>query len=223
MLDIFTDILDRTDLKHIHSLIEQDSFVDGRKTAGFRAKQVKKNEQMDSGSDAKKELNKLVIDRLMASTEFQRFAFPKKIRPPLISRYNPGMEYGYHVDDALMGKNPKTRTDISVTVFLNNPDDYEGGELEMDSPFGPQTIKLPAGCAVAYPSLTLHRVAPVTKGERLVAVTWLESYIRDPHKREILRDLDLVRRALHKSKKDAPETDLAFKSYANLQRMWSET
>ncbi len=223
MLEIFTDILSRSDLKHIRSLLSDDAFIDGKKTAGFRAKQVKNNEQMESGSDAKKELNKLVIDRLRGSNEFQKFAFPKKIRNPLISRYSEGMEYGYHVDDALMGGIQKSRTDVSVTVFLNNPDDYDGGELEMDSPFGPQTIKLPAGCAVAYPSLTLHRVAPVTKGERLVAVTWVESYIRDPQKREILHDIDKVRRALHKTDKSAPETDLAFKTYANLQRMWAET
>lgn len=204
-------------------MIQEEGFVDGRKTAGFRAKKVKKNEQLDRNFEAKGTINKLVLDALKKNDQFRRATFFKKIQNPLISRYQTGMEYGYHVDDALMGSGDKCRTDISVTVFLNEPGDYDGGSLEIESPFGPQSIKLPAGCAVYYPSSTLHRVEPVTKGERLVAVTWLQSHIRDVSQREILCDLDTIRRKLHAADPKGKEADLAFKSYANLLRRWSDT
>jgi PKHD-type hydroxylase len=223
MLDYIPDLIDRKTIKSIKSMIQDDGFVDGRKTAGFRAKNVKKNEQLDRNFAAKNDLNKIVLDSLKSNDQFRRTTFFKKIQDPLISRYKSGMEYGYHVDDALMGSSTKSRTDISVTVFLNDPGDYEGGSLEIESPFGPQSIKLPAGCAVYYPSSTLHRVEPVTKGERLVAVTWLQSYIRDVAQREILCDLDTIRRKLHTTDPKGTEADLAFKTYANLLRRWSDT
>ena len=157
------------------------------------------------------------------SSEFQRFAIPKTIQRPLISRYREGMNYGRHVDDALMGGASKTRTDLSVTLFLNDPADYEGGELVIESPMGEEEIKLPAGAAVVYPSGALHRVAPVTRGERIAAVTWVESHVRDPQRREILHDLEVIRTRLSKTAPESRETDLAFKTYANLLRMWAET
>jgi PKHD-type hydroxylase len=132
------------------------------------------------------------------------------------------MDYGLHVDDAIMGRGDRVRSDLSVTVFLSNTEDYAGGELEMASPYGPQEVKLPAGSAVVYPSSTLHRVKPVTEGERLAAVTWVQSYVADPARREILYDVDKVRRRLMNAEPDAEETDIAFKVYANLLRMWSD-
>lgn len=223
MLEIFPDILSRGELKAIRKALDADEFVDGRKTAGFRAKQVKNNQQMAGNAAAKDNLNKLVIGALRNSEPFRNFAFPRTIRNPLISRYGVGMEYGFHVDDALMGPGgKKSRTDLSVTVFLNDPSEYDGGALEMTSPFGPQTVKLPAGSAVSYPSSTLHRVEPVSRGERLVAVTWVQSYVRDPAQREILSDMDSIRRKLHADAPDGKETDLAFKTYANLLRSWSD-
>ena len=140
----------------------------------------------------------------------------------MISRYQGGMNYGFHVDDALMAGNPRLRSDISITVFLNDPGDYEGGELIIASPFGEQEVKLPAGAAVVYPSATLHQVAPVTSGARLAAVTWARSYVRDAAQREMLADLLAVQRKIAEVAPDAPETDLAFKTHSNLLRMWSE-
>ena len=164
----------------------------------------------------------IILDGLKRSTEFNRVVLPRKIQTPLLSRYKPGMEYGLHVDDALMGNEGQYRTDVSVTVFLNQPYDYEGGELEIHSPFGIETLKCPAGSAITYPSSTLHRVTPVTKGQRLAAVTWVQSKIRDPFQRELLHDLDRIRRKLSNVCAEAEETDLAFKTYANLLRAWSD-
>ncbi len=222
MLTCIPDILDWTEIKKIRAAVAESEFQDGKKTAGYRAKRVKHNLQMDRSSEAAKAVKAIILTGLRRNPTFQRVALPKTIRPPLISRYREGMNYGLHVDDAMMGGSPKERTDISVTVFLSDPGDYDGGETVMNSPFGEQEIKLPAGAAVIYPSSTLHRVAPVTRGERLAAVTWLQSYVRDPAKREILHDVYQMREKLAKLHPDDEESDLAFKTYANLLRMWSE-
>ena len=222
MLTCIPDILDWTEIKKIRAAIAESEFEDGKKTAGYRAKRVKHNLQMDRSSEAAKAVKAIILTGLRRNPTFQRVALPKTIRPPLISRYREGMNYGLHVDDAMMGGSPKERTDISVTVFLSDPGDYDGGETVMNSPFGEQEIKLPAGAAVINNSSTLHRVAPVTRGERLAAVTWLQSYVRDPAKREILHDVYQMRETLAKLHPDDEESDLAFKTYANLLRMWSE-
>ena len=222
MLTKIDSVLDAPALEKIRRALAQGAFVDGQKTAGFRAKRVKHNEQLNPKDDSRKQIDKMVIDALRRSAEFQRAALPRSIQRPLFSRYSSGMDYGLHVDDALMGSGTKLRSDLSVTVFLSDPDDYQGGELEMASPFGPQEVKLPAGCAVVYPSSTLHRVKPVTGGERLAAVTWVQSFVADPARREVLYDLDRIRRRLGSVDPDGAETDLSFKTYANLLRMWSD-
>ena len=223
MLVCIPDVLSPSQVKHVRDWMDAADFVDGKTTAGFRAKRVKKNEQVGRNLPERSDIDKIVLDGLKASREFNRVVMPRKIQRPLLSRYKVGMEYGLHVDDALMGAEGEFRTDVSVTVFLNQPYDYEGGELEIHSPFGIEGHKAPAGSAIVYPSSTLHRVTPVTKGERLAAVTWVQSKIRDPFQREILHDLDLIRRKLADSHKDAEETDLAFKIYANLQRVWLDS
>jgi PKHD-type hydroxylase len=222
MLAKIDTVLDAEALEVVREALVAGEFVDGQKTAGFRAKRVKHNEQLSPKDDSRASIDKLVVAALQRNAEFQRFVLPKAIQRPLFSRYSIGMDYGLHVDDALMGSGHKLRSDVSVTVFLSNPDDYEGGELEMTSPFGLQEVKQPAGWAVAYPSSTLHRVKPVIAGERLAAVTWVQSYVADPARREILYDLDKVRRRLSNVDPDGGETDIAFKTYANLLRMWAE-
>ncbi len=222
MLTCIPDILEWPEIKKIRAAIESGEFQDGKKTAGYRAKRVKHNQQMDRTTDAAKEVKAAVLAALRRNKIFQRVALPRTIRPPLISRYQVGMTYGLHVDDAMMGSRIKERSDVSVAVFLSDPGDYEGGELVMNSPYGEQEIKLPAGAAVVYPSSTLHRVAPVTRGERLVAVTWVQSYVRDPVRREILYDVYRMRETLAKLHPEGEEADLAFKTHANLLRMWSE-
>lgn len=222
MLEAIPDILSPDQLAAIRASIAEDGFVDGRKTAGSRAARVKLNEQLGANAPDKKAIQRQVLDALEGSARFRRFAFPAKINNPLISRYREGMEYGLHVDNALMDKG-RIRSDLSVTVFLNEPGDYDGGELEIFSGYGPVRVKLPAGSAAVYPSSTLHRVAPVTSGERLAAVTWVQSQIRDPAQREVLIDLDRAREKLSAVAADAEETDRAHRAYANLLRMWVET
>jgi len=222
MLATIDNVLDWPTLKALRVALAEGSFVDGQTTAGFRAKRVKHNEQLSPKGGNRKGLDKTVLDALRRHKEFQRVALPKAIQRPLFSRYSVGMNYGLHVDDAVMGRVRKLRSDLSVTVFLSNPDDYEGGELEMSSPYGAQEVKLPAGSAVVYPSSTLHRVKPVTGGERLAAVTWVQSFVADPARREVLYDIDKVRRRLGELDPDGDVTDLAFKTYANLTRMWSD-
>jgi len=224
MLHCIPNLLDAEALATIRAALARADFVDGRATAGFWARTVKRNEQLDRKTEGREALDRMVIEALDASVDFQRAAFPKTINRPLFSRYREGMAYGPHVDDALMGKGARRmRSDLSVTIFLSPPDDYDGGALEIQSPYGAQTIKLPAGAAVVYPSQTLHRVAPVTRGERLAVVTWVQSRVRDASRRELLHDLDRIRRHLHRAAPEAEECALAFKSYANLLRLWAET
>lgn len=223
MLTTIPNVLDPEALAKIRKAMGDGLYQDGQKTAGARAKRVKHNEQLSPKDESRKEIDQLVLDALWKNGEFHRFAVPRFINRPLFSRYTGGMNYGPHVDDALMG-NPRQRmrTDLSLTIFVSSPDDYEGGELEMASSYGPQEVKLPAGAAVVYPSSSLHRVKPVTAGERLAAVTWVQSYVADPARREILYDIDRLRRRLHEIDPDGPATDLAFKTHANLLRMWAD-
>jgi len=222
MLMCIPDILEWAEVKKIRASVADSAFSDGRRTAGYRAKRVKNNLQMDRSAPAAKDVVNLIQAGLQRNKTFQRAFLPKSIRPPMISRYEVGMNYGLHVDDAFMGKTARARSDISLTVFLSDPGDYDGGELVMASPFGDQEIKLPAGSAVIYPSSTLHQVAPVTRGERLAAVTWAQSQVRDAARREMLYDVFQIREKLAKSDPDGAETDLAFKTYSNLLRMWAD-
>ncbi|MCG8595685.1 MAG: Fe2+-dependent dioxygenase [Kiloniellales bacterium] len=223
MIVCIDGVLDRSQLNSALEAIRAADFVDGRETAGFRAKLVKNNLQLKKQAPGAEGIKETVVKALKGNKEFQRAAIPRIIQKPLISRYQEGMNYGLHVDDALMGGDHKVRTDLSVTLFLNDPSDYQGGELIVETAAGEEEVKLPAGAAVVYPSGALHRVAPVTRGERVAAVTWVESYVRDPLRREALADLDLIRCRLAEVLPDSRETDLAFKTYANLLRMWAET
>ncbi|WP_020592556.1 Fe2+-dependent dioxygenase [Kiloniella laminariae] len=223
MILTIPDLLNKSDLEKIQGLLEQGTFKDGKLTAGWHARLVKNNQQL-SGRDTIAQQAKAVLTRaLQQNAQFGLALQPRRMRPPLFSRYEAGMEYGFHVDDAIMGADRGLRTDISFTVFLNDPASYEGGELVMESSTGEQKFKLPAGSAITYPSTTLHKVAPVTKGVRLVAVSWVQSLVRSAEQREILYDLDRVRRSLFDQEGKSRNFDLLSKNYANLLRLWSET
>jgi PKHD-type hydroxylase len=148
--------------------------------------------------------------------------WPKQVRGILFSRYEPGMRYGNHVDNAIMGQANPWRSDVAFPIFLGDPADYDGGELVIESPLGVQEVKLAAGEAVVYPSSSVHRVAEVTRGQRLAAIGWAQSQVRDPAQREILYDLERIKRLLADRLPDAAETDWAFKTQANLLRMWAD-
>jgi PKHD-type hydroxylase len=150
-------------------------------------------------------------------------ALALKVATPFYARYTPGMRYGNHVDDPIMGTDEGLyRTDIAITIFLNDPANYDGGELVVNTAFGEQQVKLPAGDGVMYPASSLHRVAEVTRGERLVAVTWVQSLVRDPAQRELLYELNQARERLLKEAPDSPDTARINTVYVNLFRMWSE-
>jgi PKHD-type hydroxylase len=154
---------------------------------------------------------------------FRSAVLPYRMADPIFARYQPGMTYGDHVDDPLMGlSGQRFRTDVSMTIFLRDPGSYEGGELVVRTTFGEKRVKLDAGSAVIYPSSSLHHVAEVTSGERLVALAWIQSYVRDPARRELLYELDLAREHLLARMPDDEHTGLVDKSYANLLRMWGE-
>jgi PKHD-type hydroxylase len=194
-------------------------YVDGAATAGWHAKLVKKNLQADRSDPAFADLNKTVSEAIANNQTVRLAARPKAITPLLFSRYSGGMAYGTHVDDAvIMG----IRSDVSFTLSLTDPAQYDGGELVMETPGGEQAFKLAAGQLILYPSTTLHRVNPVTRGERLAAVGWMQSAVRDPNAREILYDLDVARRNIFDAQGKTRDFDLISKASANLLRMWTD-
>ena len=189
------DVLSTDALARMRDGLAQVEFRDGRATAGWHARTVKRNTQADGRDERVASLRGEVDRAIREHPLFQMSARPRRILPVMFSRYAESMEYGSHVDDAVMqGPDGPVRTDVSFTLFLSDPGDYDGGELITDTTAGEQTYKLPAGSMVVYPSSTLHRVAPVTRGTRLAAVGWAQSQVRDPARREILFDLDTARR-----------------------------
>ncbi len=219
MLVHIPNILPAATLIEVRALLAELSFDPGRKTAGWHAREVKSNDQAAPGP-ALDRLRTILATALSANEVVRAMALPVRILPPLISRTGPGQGYGTHVDDAFMGSTNGLRTDLSVTIFLSDPASYDGGELVAETPSGEDAVKFPAGDAVLYPSTTLHRVETVTRGERLVAVTWIESRVRDAAAREILFDLDRARRALFAKDGKSDAFDLVSKSYSNLLRRW---
>ena len=219
MLIQIANVLDANDLRSLRDSLADVRYVDGRLTAGREARTVKRNEQVDRADPRLIQMQELVTDRLLQNRLFRMAARPHSLRPPLFSRYEPGMAYGSHIDDAIMGG---MRTDVSVTIVLSEPDEYEGGELVIESAGGEQDVRLPAGSAVVYPTTFLHRVAPVIAGERLAAVTWARSLVRDADTRELLFDLETARHALFERLGKTPELDLLAKTQSNLLRRWVE-
>lgn len=220
---IIQNVLGARQLEQIRSLLKQAEFVDGKLSAGLEAKRVKNNQEVKSSDSSLDRLNHLVMNSLLQHPEYQAAVFPYRVATPFYARYTKGMGYGNHVDDPVMG--PMTgryRTDVATTVFLNQPEEYEGGELRINTPFGEKIVKLPAGDAVVYPSSSWHSVQKVTQGERLVAVTWTQSMVRDPAKRELLYELGTARDQLLKTQPEADETGKVSTAYVNLLRMWSE-
>jgi PKHD-type hydroxylase len=184
---------------------------------------VKANEERDRGAAGVERLDQLVMGALTRHRMYRNGALPVHAASPLYARYRPGMTYGEHLDDPIMGTGGVLyRSDVAVTVFLSAPEDYEGGELVIVGAAGEQSVKGAAGDAVLYPAGTMHRVNPVTRGERLVAVTWVQSLVRDPARRELLYGLNLAREKLLASAPEAEETAQVNASYLNLIRMWSD-
>jgi PKHD-type hydroxylase len=218
MILAIADMLPAVDIAMVRRDLSDAEFVDGRATAGWSAKLVKANLQA-AQSAAVVRLRALIEARLREHPVFALATRPKSVIGPVFSRYTAGHSYGTHVDDALIAG---SRTDVSFTLFLAAPEEYDGGELIIDSSAGEEAFKLAAGSVITYPSTTLHRVAPITSGERLVAAGWVRSYVRDPARRELLFDLETARRRLFDREGKTAEGDLLAKCAANLLRQWCD-
>jgi PKHD-type hydroxylase len=223
MLICIENLIDEAMVARLRGWLAEATFEDGRATAGGNARKVKNNEQVSDDPDRRdpklEEMQDLVMDLLWDHNLFMTAAQPKEIHPPLFSRYLPGMRYGTHMDNALMGE---MRIDLSLTLFLSDPSEYDGGELEIDFSTGQRSVKLPAGSGALYATTAPHRVAEVTRGQRLVTVTWVRSLVRDPAAREILLDLKTAQRHLSTQLGTTPEIELLNKTYTNLLRRWIE-
>jgi PKHD-type hydroxylase len=218
MILAIADVLSAADVAEVRAGLASATFVNGRATAGWAAKLVKANLQASQGPELER-VGALIETRLMEHAVFALATRPKTILGPLFSRYQPGHAYGPHVDDALMGG---VRTDVAFTLFLSPPEGCAGGELVLDTHAGEEAFKLGPGSVVTYPATMLHRVAPVTRGERLAAVGWVRSFVREAAQRELLFDLETARRRLFDREGKTAEADLLAKCAANLMRMWCE-
>lgn len=218
MLLVLENLLSAQEVAALRAMAEVLEFGDGRATAGLHARQVKANDQALPSPELDAVLGK-VERALAASPLFRSAARPKALTRLILSRYRAGQTYGLHVDDALM---QGLRTDLSFTLFLAEPDTYDGGALIIEDTFEARAIKLAAGEVILYPSTTLHRVEPVTRGTRLAVVGWVQSLIRDGAQREILFDLDQAVDACFAAEGKSALFDLLAKTRSNLLRMWAE-
>ena len=187
------EVFNSDQVRQIRQYIEQGAWQDGRATAGGQAVSVKNNQQLDEHAELTRQLSDAVLDALARSPLFISAALPLKIYPPMFNRYGVGETYGLHVDNAVRvipGTPTRIRTDLSATLFLSDPDEYEGGELRIEDKFGSHTVKLNAGDLILYPSTSLHKVEPVRKGVRIASFFWLQSMIRQHEQRDVLFDLD---------------------------------
>ncbi|HLD13701.1 MAG TPA: Fe2+-dependent dioxygenase [Burkholderiales bacterium] len=223
MLLHLKNVLAPDQLQGAREILTKVKFVDGKASAGMAASRVKNNQEADRQTQEIGNLDNLVMGSLVRHPVYRTGALALKVATPFYARYVPGMHYGDHVDDPVMGgEDGLYRTDIAITLFLNDPKAYDGGELTINTAFGEQKIKFPAGDAVMYPASSRHRVTEVTRGERLVAVTWVQSLVRDPARRELLYELNQVRERMLKAATDTEDTAHINAVYVNLVRMWSE-
>jgi PKHD-type hydroxylase len=209
----------------IRSSLEQADWVDGRVTAGYQSARTKNNLQLPQHHPLALELSDTVVKRLEQNPLFMGAALPTKVFPPLFNRYDGGHAFGTHVDNAIRqvpGTPHRVRTDLSATLFLTEPHDYDGGELMIEDNYGTQSVKLPAGHMVLYPATSLHHVKPVTRGARISSFFWVQSMIRNDGHRTLLFDLDMAIQRLAGESPDHPSTVQLTGVYHNLIRLWAE-
>ena len=226
MLICVPDVLSKTDVAKFRAAMDAAVWEDGRSTAGAQSAMVKKNDQLPPNSDLARQLGEIVVKTIVANPLFVSAAIPKQIFPPLFNRYGAGQHFGVHVDNAVRGDHltgARIRTDLSVTLFLSEPDEYDGGELIVEDYYGSHEVKLPAGHLVLYPASSLHTVTPVTRGVRVASFFWLQSMIRDGHARSLIFDLDTAIQGLA-ARLDRNDADVVRLTgiYHNLIRYWAE-
>jgi PKHD-type hydroxylase len=225
MLMHIPGILDRAQLARLRSALDGAAWTDGRETVGAQGAQVKRNLQLPDTSPLRLELGREVSDAVARHPLFHAAVLPQRILPPRFNRYEGGNHYGFHVDGAVMALpgGGQLRSDVSCTLFLSEPEDYDGGELVVSDLYGEHEVKLPAGDAIVYPSSSLHEVRPVTRGARLAAFFWAQSLVRDDGQRRLLLELDTAIQRLTQGDADARAVLQLTGIYHNLLRRWSQT
>ncbi len=220
------DLLTPAEVRHCRGLLEQAAWQDGRHTAGHVAARVKDNQQLAQDDPLALEIGNLILERLSASSRFRAAALPLKVLPPLFNCYSGSGSYGDHIDSAIFsvpGTSVRIRGDLSATLFLSEPDDYDGGELVIQGESGHYHVKLPAGHMILYPSGSFHRVAPVTRGARIASFFWIQSLVREGSRRALLLELDDTIQGLTTTAPDNPAIERLTGLYHNLLREWAET
>ncbi|ESJ19925.1 Fe(II)-dependent oxygenase [Cupriavidus sp. HPC(L)] len=227
MLVQIPDVLTPEEIRYCRERVERSQWVDGRVTAGDLAAQSKYNLQIPVDSAEARELGELVLTALGRNPTYHSAALPLRVMPPMFNRYDSAMNFGTHVDNAIRTVpgtgGMRIRADVSSTLFLSDPDEYEGGELVIQDLYGSHTVKLPAGHLVVYPASSLHRVTPVTKGSRWASFFWAQSMVKDDGQRRMLYELDLAIIEIRKQLGDDKDAVLALVNhYHNLLRRWAE-
>lgn len=225
MLLHIPEVLTRDELTHVRQALDAAEWADGRETVGVQGAKVKRNQQLPDASPLKAELGQVVQAALERNPLYFAATLPLKTLPPRFNRYAGGGEYGFHVDGAVMrlGNGEQLRSDVSCTLFLAEPDEYDGGELIVSDTYGEHEVKLPAGDLIVYPSSSLHKVAPVTRGARLAAFFWVQSMVRDDARRRLLFEMDTAIETLRRGGGDDGAVLQLTGVYHNLLRQWSET
>lgn len=227
MLIQIPDVLSAAEIAAFRDALERAAWQDGRVTAGDQAATAKNNLQIPADSAAARELGERVLHALARNATYTAAALPLRVLPPMFNRYDPGMTFGAHTDNAIRtipgAGGMRMRADVSTTIFLTPPEDYDGGELVVEDTYGTHAVKLPAGHMVVYPASSLHRVNPVTRGSRWGSFFWAQSMVRDDGRRAMLYDLDLaIRQARAAMGDEAPAVLGLVSHYHNLLRMWAE-
>jgi PKHD-type hydroxylase len=218
-------VLSPEQVARCRDVMTKAAWVDGRVTAGHQSEKVKNNLQLPETSPEARELGDMVLGALGRNGLFFSAVLPKQVFPPLFNRYDPGMTFGAHVDNAIRGylNTPlQVRTDVSATLFISGPDDYDGGELVVSDTYGQHAVKLPAGDMIVYPGTSLHHVTPITRGSRIASFFWIQSMVRDVTQRNMLFDLDTAIIRLGKDHPEHPSVVELTSIYHNLLRQWSE-
>jgi PKHD-type hydroxylase len=227
MLLHIPDVLTAVQVAQARAQLDAADWADGRITAGHQSAKAKDNAQLPEGSPVARELGAMVLDALSRNSTFFSAALPKRIFPPLFNRYSSGQSFDYHVDNAVRydrsrGGAEPVRTDLSATLFLSAPEEYDGGELIIEDTFGTQSVKLPAGHLVLYPGSSLHRVTPVTRGARVASFFWMQSMLRDDGHRRMMFQMDVAIRRLTQDVPEHPALVQLTGVYHNLLREWAE-
>jgi PKHD-type hydroxylase len=226
MLIHIPNVLTPEELRNVRTIIEEAAWIDGKATAGDQAAKAKFNLQIEEGSEAGMKAGDIILRALGRNPTFNSAALPLRVLPPLFNRYDAGMKFDAHVDGAIRAvphAGIRMRADVSSTLFLTDPDDYDGGELVIEDTYGTHTVKLPAGDMVVYPATSLHNVTPVTRGSRWSSFFWTQSMVRDDGRRTLLYDLDQAIIEVRARLGDKERASVALVShYHNLLRMWAE-